>query len=199
MAHLKQVTATIIVLLTLALVGCGDGDKSSDGGDITTVYIWAADARPGVSDGNLFAGDPAAADLFCTVAATGQNFATPVNTHRAMVSFPNRDPRTFFSTSPAAERPDGTPIVADYADFFDSSVTLINSVGTSSNTIVWTGLDSSGGYAGDPNTCRGWTSDSGSDFGRPGHVAFTTIIRFRVSYRNSCDTSLGIYCVSFQK
>ena len=196
------------------LVGCGGEPIACDpiaaeywGCTITTqgsstppppplppVYVWISATTTVGAMGGVNG-----ADTICVNDSSGITFNTAVTTHRAIIGVnnppPSANPRPIVANrGRPVERPDGTPIIGSWRDFFDNSVTAVNTIGGGTR-LFWTGLNANASSA--SGQCLGWTGLGGGLAG--GMVgAENRTNQGRYSERSRlCSVAYSVLCVSF--
>ena len=159
----------------------------------TVVYMWVSSTN---TDGNI--GGVNGATTICEGDAAGITGLAAGLTHRAVIATSSNDPRNYFSNNPSVQRPDGTAITDTYADFFDPTVTARNAV-SGSYSGIWTGLESSGTWAGSNRNCNDWSSASAVDAGTNGTADRLDIARFYNITMDPCNSfsNYRVLCISY--
>ena len=186
----------------LLLISCGgdDGDAGgggNNGGDTQTppspsmVYLWRLSTVE--SSGSL--GGVRGGDALCQGDTASAGLPSTVSTHRVVLATLSNHPRDYFSNDPPVYRPDGiTPITDTWTAFFDRNVTADNGVVPEGNGAYWTGLNDDGSVG---ENCDDWTSDSTDFSGNVGDGPTKPVTRFSAASIVSCDSDLGLLCVSY--
>ena len=174
-------------------MSCGDevrnGEEEIDSRPSpSVVYMWIGKSY----NGDL--GGISGADSKCEERSSGETFATEVDTHRVVLSSSTQDVRNFFSNNPPLQRPDGTPIMAGYTDFFNPSQEAQNPIRAQS-TNQWTGISNTG--APSSLNCNDWTSGSSAEHGSIGGDDVKNSLRFHIPALVRCSETSTLLCISY--
>ena len=162
---------------------------------LAQIFMWVT---ANLYDGDL--GGVAGADTICTTEAAGAGLPLPAGsyTHRALISDSTQDIRTIINgASGPIERPNNTPIINTWTNYFDNTVTSTNAVigvARTMNTFVWGGMDTTG----TPSTlhCNNWTSDLNTDMGNIADANWDAVARLEDG-DDDCNIPQNILCISY--
>ena len=189
----KLLILTFLFILFITLPSCSDENEGGGGASTsypTAVYVWVT-----TTERNGGIGGPSGADSFCESESSTANLPSGFSyTHRAVLATNSTHPRDYITDSRDVQRPDGTPVADDWADFMDVSVTLTNSIQAAPVTQYWTGFATNGNVS--SRICNGWGSSNSGFSGGVGAGSETNSDRFRYSWF-ACNVPWSYLCVSY--